>query len=110
MGKRKAQGARRKAQGAGLLTCKNRILNKELPYYTTAQLALRNGNDRQEVWVSYKGYIYEVTGSRLWRGGKHYQHWAGQDLTHEFPDAPHTDRVFDKFKVIGKLLTNDSDR
>lgn len=33
----------------------------------------------------------------------HYEHWAGQDLTHELVDAPHTDEVFSKFVAIGKL-------
>jgi len=68
-----------------------------------AQLALRNGQDKAEVWVAYKGKVYDVSSSRLWREGKHYEHWAGQDLTLELDDAPHTDKVFEKFKVIGKL-------
>jgi predicted heme/steroid binding protein len=55
------------------------------------------------VWVALHGIIYEVTASRLWRNGKHYEHWAGQDLTDELKDAPHTENVFDKFKAIGKL-------
>ena len=74
--------------------------------YTPQQLALRNGNDRQEVWVAYKGRIYDVSSSRLWRDGKHYEHWAGQDLTEELPDAPHTDRVFDKFDIVGRLISD----
>lgn len=78
-------------------------LNPDLPYYTLSQLALRNGQDHREIWVCYKGFIYNVTKSRLWREGKHYEHWAGQDLTEEFRNAPHTDRVFDKFEAIGKL-------
>jgi predicted heme/steroid binding protein len=78
-------------------------MRPELPAYTPAQLALRNGQDKPEVWVAYKGIIYNVTSSRLWRDGKHYEHWAGQDLTHELPDAPHTDKVFEKFKAIGLL-------
>lgn len=76
----------------------------ELPEYTRQQLALRNGQDREEVWVAYQGRIYDVTKSRLWKDGKHYEHWAGQDLTGEFSDAPHTEYVFDKFKVIGRLV------
>ena len=44
-----------------------------------------------------------VTESRLWRNGKHYEHWAGQDLTDELADAPHTDAVFIKFTAIGIL-------
>lgn len=70
---------------------------------TRAQLALRNGQDKPEVWVAYKGLVYDVTASRLWRHGKHYEHWAGQDLTDELADAPHTANVFDKFKAIGRL-------
>lgn len=75
----------------------------EIPVFTLTQLALRNGVDRQEVWCAYKGNIYELSRSKLWRGGKHYEHWAGQDLTLELKDAPHNENVFDKFKIVGKL-------
>jgi len=76
---------------------------EELPQYTRSQLALRNGQDKPEIWVAYKGVIYDVSESRLWRRGQHYEHWAGQDLTDELPDAPHTEEVFERFKAIGKL-------
>jgi predicted heme/steroid binding protein len=76
---------------------------KELPEYTLQQLALRNGNDKEEIWIAYKGLIYDVTKSRLWRNGKHYEHWSGQDLTEELKDAPHNANVFDKFEPIAKL-------
>lgn len=79
-------------------------MDTELDKYTRSQLALRNGQDREEVWVAYKGLIYDVTESRLWRNGKHYEHWAGQDLTHELEDAPHTEAVFERVKAIGKLV------
>lgn len=79
------------------------ISNKDLPLITKSQLALRNGQDKPEVWVALNNLVYDVTLSRLWLKGKHYEHWAGQDLTDELKDAPHTDKVFDKFKVIGKL-------
>ena len=71
---------------------------------TKQQLALRNGQDKEEIWVAFKGKIYDVTDSRLWHNGKHYEHWAGQDLTEELKDAPHTTSVFDKFEIIGKLV------
>jgi predicted heme/steroid binding protein len=79
------------------------MTNEELPIYTKNQLALRNGQDRPEIWCAYKGLIYDVSRSKLWRNGKHYEHWAGQDLTDELKDAPHTEHVFDKFDPIGKL-------
>lgn len=72
-------------------------------YITKSQLALYNGHDRDEVWVAYQGKIYDVSQSRLWRDGKHYEHWAGQDLTEELADAPHTERVFEKFVQVGLL-------
>ena len=75
----------------------------ELTEYTKAQLALRNGQDRPEIWVALRGIIYDVGRSRLWRNGKHYEHWAGQDLTDELKDAPHTEFVFDKFTPVGRL-------
>lgn len=71
--------------------------------YTKVQLALRNGQDREEIWVAWQGRIYDVTNSRLWRDGRHYEHWAGQDLTEELAGAPHTGKVFDQFVQVGFL-------
>lgn len=71
---------------------------------TIQQLALRNGQDKPEIWVAFRGVIYDVSSSRLWVKGKHYQHWAGQDLTEELRDAPHTEKVFEKFQAIGLLI------
>lgn len=83
------------------LICKK---NASMQKYTKAQLALRNGQDREEVWCAYKGTIYDVSSSRLWRNGQHYEHWAGQDLTAELADAPHTEKVFERFTKIGVLV------
>lgn len=78
--------------------------NNVLPHFTKSQLALRNGQDKPSIWVAYQGIIYDVTESRLWKNGKHYEHWAGQDLTEELIDAPHSASVFKKFKIIGNLI------
>lgn len=74
-----------------------------LPLISRRHLALRNGQDKPEVWIAFRGLVYDVTASRLWRKGNHYEHWAGQDLTAELADAPHTDRVFEKFLPIARL-------
>jgi predicted heme/steroid binding protein len=76
----------------------------ELKTYTKSQLALQNGQDKPEIWVAFQGLIYDVSQSRLWKNGKHYEHWAGQDLTEELEDAPHSEKVFEKFEVVGKLI------
>ena len=78
----------------------------EMETYTPAQLALRNGQDKDEIWFAYKGIIYEITGSRHWRNGLHYRHWSGQDLTEELASAPHGEYVFKRCKVVGKLEVN----
>lgn len=70
---------------------------------TKQKLSLRNGVDKEEIWIAYRGDVYDVTHSTLWRNGTHYEHWAGQDLTDELKDAPHDARVFDKLKKVGKL-------
>ncbi len=75
----------------------------ELTEYSRGQLALRNGQDKEEIWCAYQGIIYDLSGSGLWKYGRHYEHWAGQDLTDEIPDAPHTSQVFSRFRIIGKL-------
>lgn len=72
--------------------------------YTISQLALRNGTEKDEIWIAYKRVIYDVTASKLWKDGKHYEHWAGQDLTEELSGAPHDTKVFEKFQVVGKLV------
>jgi len=79
------------------------MTNDPVPVFSRQQLALRNGQDRPEIWIAYKGVIYDVTSSRLWRNGYHYEHWAGQDLTDELADAPHTERVFERFSIVGRL-------
>ncbi len=71
--------------------------------YTRQQLALRNGQDREEIWVAFEHKIYDVSESRLWKQGKHYEHWAGQDLTEELANAPHTAGVFERMRVVGVL-------
>lgn len=78
---------------------------EELPKVSRSQLSLRNGQDKEEIWVAFEGDVYDVSTSKLWKKGQHYEHWAGQDLTEELKSAPHTANVFDKFKVIGKLIT-----
>ena len=81
---------------------------KSLKTYSRSQLALRNGQDKEEIWCSYKDTIYDLTHSGMWKNGQHYEHWAGQDLTEELKDAPHDERAFEKFRIIGILKNTNS--
>jgi len=69
------------------------------------QLSLYNGQDKPKIYVGFQGKIYDVTGSRYWHKGMHYEHWAGQDLTEEMADAPHAEEVFERFPIIGEIVT-----
>jgi predicted heme/steroid binding protein len=71
--------------------------------FSRNELALHNGQDKETIYVAFQGRVYDVTSSRLWKNGKHYEHWAGQDLTKELEDAPHTEKVFEKFEMVGRL-------
>ncbi|MFY8133337.1 MAG: cytochrome b5 domain-containing protein [Bacteroidia bacterium] len=71
--------------------------------FSKNELALFNGQDKETIYVAFQGLVYDVSSSRLWKNGKHYEHWAGQDLTKELEDAPHTAKVFEKFEVVGRL-------
>ena len=77
--------------------------HENMPSYSKSKLALRNGQDKPEIWIAFRGLIYDVTESRLWKFGKHYEHWAGQDLTEELAEAPHSDQVFKRFPIVGKI-------
>ncbi len=69
------------------------------------QLSLYNGQDKPKIYVAYQGRIYDVTESRLWKRGMHYEHWAGQDLTEELSEAPHGEEVFSRFPHVGELVS-----
>ncbi len=75
-----------------------------LPEYTEQQLRKFDGSRRNPVYVAYRGRVYDLTSSPHWRTGLHRNlHFAGQDLTGELEDAPHTDLVFRKFPIVGRL-------
>lgn len=69
------------------------------------QLAHCDGKDGRPAYIAHNGVIYDVAGSKLWKGGSHMaKHSAGHDLTDILKQAPHgEDRVL-KMPVIGKLL------
>ncbi|HEU24024.1 MAG: cytochrome b5 [Mesoaciditoga sp.] len=69
-------------------------------------LARYNGKDEKRIYIAYKGKVYDVTESKLWKTGTHMnRHFAGKDLTDELPAAPHGEEVFSKFKIVGTYKT-----
>ncbi|MBP6458816.1 MAG: hypothetical protein KA264_01855 [Crocinitomicaceae bacterium] len=83
-------------------------MNQDVMIYSLDELAQRNGRILPDIWVGYKGLIYDVTSSELFKNGKHYFHDAGKDLTIEMIDAPHMDDVMNRFPVVGRLILEKS--
>ena len=71
------------------------------------QLRLYNGDDKDRMYVAYKGIVYDVTDCPKWRMGIHEGlHIPGQDLSAELDDqAPHAGGVFSHpcVKIVGRL-------
>jgi predicted heme/steroid binding protein len=85
---------------------KSIVIQIEVPLreFTEQELRKFDGSRRNPVYIAYHGLVYDVTASAQWYTGMHRNlHWAGQDLTSEIVDAPHTDLVFHKFPIVGKL-------
>jgi len=73
---------------------------------TEVELRRNTGERGTRKFIACNGIVYDVTDCPKWRTGLHEQlHFAGQDLTHEFPGAPHKEEVFrhDCVKIVGKL-------
>jgi len=63
-----------------------------------------HGKDGEKAYVSYKGKVYDVTGSRLWKNGRHVnKHEAGMDLTEALESAPHGADVLERFEHVGTI-------
>ncbi|MBU1420599.1 MAG: cytochrome b5 [Proteobacteria bacterium] len=60
------------------------------------------------VYVAYKGRVYDVSGSKLWKTGEHMKrHHAGTDLTSELAGAPHGPEMLERFPQVGVLETGE---
>lgn len=61
----------------------------------TEQALRRCDGEAGPMYVAYQGVVYDVSDCPHWRRGLHEgQHFPGQDLTAELPNAPHGAEVF----------------
>ena len=81
---------------------------EEIRRFTVEDLASFNGENGAPVYVAFEGRVFDVTASRLWRGGTHMKrHPAGKDLTAEMQAAPHDVTVLNRFPQVGVLVSAD---
>ena len=78
---------------------------------TLEKLKQYNGQNKQKAYVAFKGNIYDVSTSPLWKNGIHKKmHQAGLDLTEAMQHAPHAEEVFADFKIVDTLDDNDESK
>ncbi len=73
---------------------------------TLTELRRNTGAHGTRLWIAMDGLVYDVTDCPKWRSGLHEGlHFAGQDLTGEFPEAPHKEEVFkhECAGIVGRL-------
>jgi predicted heme/steroid binding protein/uncharacterized membrane protein len=81
-----------------------------LKRFTAAELAQGDGKEGRPALFAYKGKVYDVTGSKLWRNGVHIKaHQAGTELTSAMGAAPHDEHVvLDRFQPVGILIEEEA--
>ena len=67
-----------------------------------------DGKEGRPAYIAYKGAVYDVTPSKLWKDGSHLRkHSAGNDLTEILKTAPHGEEKILSMKRVGELKSAD---
>ncbi len=70
--------------------------------FSPKELSEYNGKADKPAYVGFQGLVYDVSASGSWEEGVHMDaHQAGQDLTPQFPDAPHGTELLGKYPIVG---------
>lgn len=71
---------------------------------TLAELASCDGEEGRPAYFAYKGKVYDVTQSKLWRDGSHMKrHHAGVNLTDILSQAPHSEEKILAMPEVAQL-------
>ncbi len=79
--------------------------------FSLKTLAENNGEDGKPVYVAHKGKVYDVSESKMWKGGTHMKrHKAGNDLTTDIQAAPHDPDVLARYPQVGVLKQEETEK
>lgn len=77
--------------------------------YELKELSEYDGKDGKPVYIVRQGRVFDVSESKLWKGGLHMKrHHAGRDLTTDFGGAPHGTEVFERYPQVGVIKKEES--
>lgn len=72
---------------------------------TIEELHSFDGKEGRPAYVAFKGKIYDVSRSKLWKEGSHLKrHLAGHDLTEAIKTAPHGEDKLLLMPPVGKII------
>lgn len=75
---------------------------EEQKTFTLDELVAFDGKDGRPVYVAYKGKVFDVSGSKLWKTGRHMnRHDSGLDLTVDLSQAPHGEDRLERYSQVG---------
>ena len=68
------------------------------------ELAQKDGKEGRPVYIAYKGKIYDVSRSNLWKTGVHMRrHHSGKDITTDMSAAPHGPEILARYPQVGTI-------
>ncbi len=72
--------------------------------FSEEELKQYDGQEGRAAYIAHQGKVYDVSESKMWRGGQHMKrHGAGADLTAEISAAPHDADVLSRYPQVGTL-------
>lgn len=88
-----------------------KMRDKEQRRFAVAELKEFDGRNGRPAYSAFRGKVYDVSSSSLWKVGRHAdRHLAGLDLTESMMNAPHGGEVFTKFQIVGELIREEPTR
>lgn len=86
------------------------VAEPELKEYDGKALGDCDGIDSKPARVAVDGFVYDVSLSKLWKGGLHMKrHRAGQDLSGDIAAAPHGKEVLERVPRVGTMKKEAAD-
>lgn len=76
--------------------------------FSSEALSYFDGKEGRPAYFAYRGKVFDVSSSKLWREGSHMKkHTAGNDLTDLLKTAPHGEEKILGMPVVGSLITGE---
>jgi predicted heme/steroid binding protein/uncharacterized membrane protein len=70
--------------------------------FAPEELSQFDGEEGRPVYILHQDRVFDVTNSKLWKGGLHMRrHHAGTDLTVDIKAAPHSTEVLERYPQVG---------